>query len=67
MMRDQFETELANELAKYYPAAAESIQASLKQMRSGDSYADSSVTGAGMAWAAKYAWWAWKASRESAG
>lgn len=63
MSRDEFEAELANELASYYPAGAESIATSLKQMRSGDSYADSSWTGAGMAWAAKYAWWAWKQSR----
>lgn len=63
MNRDEFETELATELARYYPAGAESIEANLKRMREGDSYADKSVTGAGMAWAAKYAWWAWKQSR----
>lgn len=62
-VRAEFETELAAELARYYPAGAESLVASLKKMRDGDSYADQSVTGAGIAWAAKYAWWAWKQSR----
>lgn len=63
MNREEFESELAIELAKLYPAGAEAIRDSLKRMRTGDSYASTSVTGNSMALAAKWGWWAWKQSR----